>query len=80
MLNNLKNARFGTKSARNGPNQVHKVPFGLILHQDRSHKVWDAAGMPPGAPWGPPRSSWGPPGISCGVAALKQVTLVEKSM
>ena len=35
-----------------GPNRVHIAPFGLILNQNRSHRVWDASGMPPG-PWGP---------------------------
>ena len=30
------------------PNHVHRAPFRLILHQNRSHKVWAASGMPPG--------------------------------
>ena len=41
-----------------GPNQVHMAPFGLILSQNGSHMVWDASGMPPGAPGAP----WGPKG------------------
>ena len=40
------------------PNQVHMHRFELILCQNRSHMVWDASGMPPGAPGGP----WGPKG------------------
>ena len=41
-----------------GPKQVHMAPFGLILNQNRSHMVWDASGMPPGAPGAP----WDPKG------------------
>ena len=29
-------------------NQVHMAPFGLIFNQNRSHRVWEASGMPPG--------------------------------
>ena len=57
-----------------GPNQVHMAPFGPILSQNRSHMVWDASRMPPGAPGAqrvPKRPKGAPPipgPICCGVA------------
>ena len=33
---------------KNGPNQVHMAPFGLIICQNRSYGVWEASGTPPG--------------------------------
>ena len=35
------------KSARN---RVHMARFGLIIAQNRSHRLWGASGMPPGPP------------------------------
>ena len=40
-----------TKIINNVLKQVHMAPFGLILGQNPSHRIWDASGMPPG-PWG----------------------------
>ena len=36
-----------TKIMKIGPNQVRMAPFELILHQNRSHSVYEASGIPP---------------------------------
>ena len=33
---------------KNCPNQVQMAPFRLIICQNRSHRVWEASGTPPG--------------------------------
>ena len=38
----------GVKNIKNGKKQVHMVPFGMIIAQDRSPGLWEASGMPPG--------------------------------
>ena len=54
---------------KSGPNQVHMPWFGLIFSQNRSHRLWEASGMPPG-PQNPKTwifdvfwVFWGPGGI-----------------
>ena len=37
------------KNMKSCPNQVRMAPFGLILSQNESYRVWKASGMPPGA-------------------------------
>ena len=36
------------KNIKKRSEQVHMAPFGLILAQDGSHRLWEASGMPPG--------------------------------
>ena len=31
-------------------NRVHMARFGPIIAQNRSHRLWEASGMPPGPP------------------------------
>ena len=45
----VEKVKIWNKIMKIGPNQVHNMaPFRLILNQDRSHRVWDNFGMPPG--------------------------------
>ena len=53
-----------------GPNQVHMAPFGLVLSQNGSYRVWDASGMRP-APQNPPKNPRNAAGVPEG-----QITLV----
>ena len=37
----------GVKNIKNGTKQVHMVPFGMIIAQNRSPGLCEASGMPP---------------------------------
>ena len=43
----VEDCQIWDKIRKIGPNLVQMARFGLIFEQDRSHRVWDASGMPP---------------------------------
>ena len=47
------------------------APFGLIFNKNRSYRIWEASGMPPGpknAPRGPRGAQGGPAPLTPGAA------------
>ena len=52
----------GVKNIKNGTKQVHMVPFGMIIAQNRSTGLWEACGIPPGPQNRPANCCLGPLG------------------
>ena len=47
------NCQIWGKIMKIASNRVHMARFGPIIAQNRSHRLWEASGMPPGPPTPP---------------------------